>query len=184
MDEQPSEKVCPTCGGPVKQVCQSKWKIGCGRFCSMKCRPFGHTKRHGQAGAKPSPTYYSWRSMRVRCNNPGGTGYGLYGGRGIRVCDAWNASFEAFLADMGERPDGMTLDRIDVNGDYCPENCRWATQSQQNRNTRIVPRVIYRGEKIAVPDLADKLGVSTSCLKYRIKTGWPEEAWAKPSIRA
>lgn len=74
--------------------------------------------------------------MRARCNNPNTNGYANYGGRGISVCPVWQ-TFANFLADMGVRPDGMTLDRVDSDGDYEPGNCRWATASQQRRNRRI-----------------------------------------------
>ena len=82
--------------------------------------------------------------MRERCNNPRNQRYKDYGGRGIKVCDRWLHSFENFLADMGEVPPGLTLDRIDNNGNYEPGNCRWATRTEQGRNTR---RVIMTIEK-------------------------------------
>jgi hypothetical protein len=82
-----------------------------------------------------SPTYMSWKAMRARCNNPNAQFYYSYGARGVRVCERWD-SFAAFLEDMGERPEGRTLDRIDVNGDYEPNNCRWATPVQQRANRR------------------------------------------------
>lgn len=83
------------------------------------------------------PLYHTWENMRQRCNNPNNTGYQWYGGRGITVCERWD-SFANFVADMGKRPDGMTLDRIDVNGNYEPDNCKWSTQTEQMRNQRLM----------------------------------------------
>ena len=83
-----------------------------------------------------TPTYKTWEMMIQRCTNQKYDGFGEYGGRGIAVCERWRNSFEDFLADMGLRPSGTTLDRKEVNGDYEPGNCRWATQSEQMRNTR------------------------------------------------
>lgn len=84
-------------------------------------------------GKHRTPTYRSWEGMKQRCRNPKATGYARYGGAGISVCERW-LKFENFLADMGERPEGTTLDRIDSSGDYEPGNCRWADRSAQNRN--------------------------------------------------
>lgn len=90
---------------------------------------------HGHAvSGYLTPTYISWRSMKQRCYDPGSTQYHWYGERGITVCDEWRNDYGQFLADMGERPEGLTLDRINPDGNYEPSNCRWATAQEQARN--------------------------------------------------
>ncbi len=96
-----------------------------------------HGLTHGHGGKENrSRTYNTWRSMKHRCNCQNAVNYHHYGGRGISVCDRWLNSFENFLADMGKRPDGTTIDRIDNDGNYEPGNCRWATHKQQYYNKR------------------------------------------------
>jgi AraC-like DNA-binding protein len=112
------------------------------RRAEITSRPFGqHQITHGHAiGSNGSATYRIWLGMRGRCRNPNNTRFSHYGGRGITVCDRWEptrgGSFENFLADMGERPEGKSIDRIDNDGNYEPGNCRWATQSEQVKNQR------------------------------------------------
>ena len=108
--------------------------------CLQKEEMSKRTKKHGQShgqGSKWQPTrsYRSWKAMRTRCTNPNHKYYYNYGGRGIKICDRWD-SFENFFADMGERPEGMTMDRIDNDGNYEPSNCCWSTPKQQRKNQR------------------------------------------------
>lgn len=106
-----------------------------------------------------TPTYISWLNMTRRCGSIGATGYLYYGGRGIRVCSDWK-KFENFYRDMGKRPEGTTLDRIDCNGNYEPSNCRWASHSVQRSNTRKTKLFNYNGEMLTMTDIAKKLKLS------------------------
>lgn len=106
---------------------------GCLRVDVVRAR----STTHGQtSGKKVSPEYVSWAAMITRCGNPNQKDWHSYGGRGIIVCERWRESFENFLEDMGKKPKGLTLDRIDVNGNYEPGNCRWATSQEQTANKR------------------------------------------------
>lgn len=95
--------------------------------------------KHYQHKLSSHPLYHTWENMRARCNNPNNTGYRWYGARGIKVCKKWN-DFAKFVKDIGEKPEGMTLDRIDNNGNYEPDNVRWVNQVKQGRNARLNKR--------------------------------------------
>lgn len=122
------------------------------------------------------PLYGLWSSMLTRCYNKSRNSYKHYGGRGIKVCDRWlpeNKGFENFLNDMGPRPSlKHTIDRIDVNGDYCPENCRWATIIQQSNNKTDSVLVYYMGRRVYLKDICKKLRMNYSTVAHQLLKGF------------
>jgi hypothetical protein len=124
-----------------------------------------------------NPTYTTWASMKGRCLNPNDGSYPRYGGRGITVCDRWRDSFEAFLADMGERPTHHhSLERIDNDGPYAPGNCRWATKVEQARNRRSSHLVTFNGETKTMAEWADATGLSQHLVERRLNAqSWTPE---------
>lgn len=133
---------------------------------------------HGHTGrGTRSSEYNSWDGMNQRCHNTKNPSYRKYGGRGIRVCARWRASFANFIADMGRKPSPQhSIDRIDNDGNYEPGNCRWATLSQQNSNMqRSKGALVYKGECGTFQYWAAKLGVTPSALCRRLNAGWSLE---------
>lgn len=123
------------------------------------------------SGEVNTPTYYTWAGMKARCLNPNHTAYANYGGRGVKVCNRWN-SFENFLADMGHRPDGMELDRVDPNGDYAPGNCRWVTRIENIQNRRNTRTLTIDGDTRTWVEWAAFADITRGALKQRLKRGW------------
>lgn len=126
---------------------------------------------HGQWRQNRS-TYQCWQDMKQRCFNERHKQIPNYGGRGVKVTDEWVQSFQQFFADMGPKPAGMTLDRIDNNGPYCQQNCRWATLKTQNNNKRTCVYIEFRGRSQTLTQWANEIGVHYTTLKFRIKSGW------------
>jgi len=144
------------------------------RFAALR----GDQPKHGPS----SPTYYSWRAMRARCNDPNDPNYKNYGGRGIIVCARWN-DFRLFLEDMGDRPRGTTLDRIDVDGNYSPENCRWATLTEQPRHRTAPYRIRIDGVTRTLAEWCEVAGTPYGTARDRIVRGWtPRDAIFNSSV--
>lgn len=127
---------------------------------------------HVRHGYKGTPTYESWRAAIYRCHNKDSKDFPKYGARGIVVCQQWRDSFESFLEYMGDRPPGTTLDRYpDVNGNYEPGNCRWATDVEQARNRRTSVYVVWNGKRTHLADVAAELGITYGAAFMRLKRG-------------
>ncbi len=123
-----------------------------------------------------TPTYKVYKAMKKRCRNVNTADYVNYGGRGIRVCDRWLNSFDNFLEDMGERPSPLhTINRIDNDGNYCPENCEWQTRKQQNNNTRKNHMLTYQGKTQSLAMWCDELHLRYHKIKKRLYRGWSIE---------
>jgi len=137
-------------------ICECGEKTTCrgehlrnGLISSCGCLAIEMQTKHGMAR---TPIYWVWQNMKDRCNNPNNPQFSDYGGRGVKVCDRWMAKFEHFHADMGDCPQGMTLDRIDNNRGYCKDNCQWSTRRNQvlnRRNTKLYT-----------------VGIKTMCVKH------------------
>lgn len=141
------------------------------------------TKHGHKTNRKPSPEYTSWSLMRDRCNNKNNKNYYRYGGRGISVCEQW-VDFNNFYKDMGNRPVGTTLERIDSNKNYCPENCCWATRKQQSRNRDYCKTVIFEGKSEKLFELAERFGIDLQLVHQRLSRGWTVDRAIKQTPRS
>lgn len=142
--------------------------------------------KHGESwsgGATTrTPEYVAWINMLGRCTSPNYTGFALYGGRGIRVCERWLTSYSAFLADMGRRPTpAHSLDRVDADGNYEPGNCRWATESQQQRNRRNNRMITAFGQTKCLAEWSESTGIKRETIAVRIKSGHAPERALDPT---
>lgn len=173
-------------------ICQCGVKFSCklahiksGNTSSCGCynkQPDAHAGiKHGYAKGPKRNTYAIWAGMKDRCLNLNNPRYSSYGGRGITVCERW-IKFEGFLEDMGEKPQGRSLDRVDNNRGYSKENCRWATPIEQQCNTRFNKRIEFNGEKLTLSQWSRRLGSTNDWfVGNRLKLGWtPEEAVSTP----
>lgn len=138
------------------------------------------TLRHGMSGHR---IYRIWSGMLARCHTPSASGYANYGGRGITVCDRWR-SFDNFFADMGEAwHEGATIDRVNNDAGYSPENCRWSSRKEQNRNQRDLIFLEFNGQRKCVSAWAEDLGMPSASIRARVKRGWSVEKTLLTPIR-
>lgn len=165
--------------GATTRVPGNALRVGRVLSCGCAKRDNMPALRHGMADTR---IHRSWMSMLGRCERPTDTAFQNYGGRGIKVCDRWH-TFEHFAADMGPMPDTHTLDRIDVNGNYEPSNCRWATYHEQSLNTRRNVVLEFEGQRRTLGEWATLIGVGRSTLAARLKGGWDEaRALSTPTL--
>lgn len=159
--------------GNVKVVVGCKLTGGYTRSCGCLNRETAQNlfRKHGMRNSR---IYNCWRGMNQRCHNSSAPAYRNYGGRGISVCDEWRNSFEAFYAWSMKNgyTDQLTIERIDVNGGYCPENCCWANMKVQQNNRTNNRIVSFSGKTQTVMQWADEVGVKAGTLYYRLNQGW------------
>lgn len=158
------------CGGDTVALAYNL-RSGNSRACGHCRKPTPGTLRHGHTWETgKSPTYYSWRAMKRRCRDSNRENARYYVGRGIDYDPRWEL-FDHFLADMGERPEGMTLERQDNDKGYSKENCVWATPKRQTRNRSITIQVTFEGETMPLGDWAERLGIDYRVLYRRLLHG-------------
>ena len=163
--------------GTVKEMYIGHVLQGRSRSCGCLHREViaaAATKRNTTHGMYGTSVYTTWKSMIDRCCNPNHHAYSHYGGRGISVCEQW-AEFESFYRGMGARPAGRSLDRINNDHGYSPDNCRWATQVIQNRNRRDNVRMTLNGTTKTAAEWAEQLSIKRSLLYDRHRAGWTDE---------
>lgn len=142
--------------------------VSCGCYIAEKVKkPRTHGKRHTRA-------WKIWSGIKQRCLNPKNSAYKRYGGRGITICDKW-LMLEGFLEDMGEPPEGMSIDRKENDKGYCKDNCRWATDTQQARNTSANRIITIGNEKNTLAEWCEILGIKYTTAHSRLRRGWSAE---------
>jgi hypothetical protein len=174
---------CGNCKEVVVGALQSGQTVSCGCYRHEVNQAVTRKNARTTCFNHSHELHSVWWSMHVRCYNTSNKRFARYGGRGITVCDRWK-SFENFLQDMGERPSVKhSIDRINNDGNYCPENCRWATNKEQGNNTSKTRLVCYEGELLSITQLAEKHGILVGTLWARLKRGMELEQAIKTPLR-
>lgn len=158
--------------GTVKSVAAHAVISGKSKSCGCNRRRKGQNKTHG---LRNHPLYKTWMAMKYRCLTVTAHNYHLYGGRGISICDRWLESVVNFYNDMfNGYQKGLHLDRIDVNGNYCPENCRWVTGTENNNNKRVNWKVSFDGRTHTPTEWGSELGIKANTIQSRKRKGWTD----------
>jgi hypothetical protein len=144
--------------------------LSSGHTRSCGCVRKGVNKRHGMS---ETAEYRSWCKMKARCYDRNDKRYQNYGGRGIAVCSRWRNSFENFFEDMGPRPEGYSLERIDNDGIYEPSNCIWVPIENQSRNRSTVRWIEFKGKRMSIADWSREMDIGFATLRFRLDHGWP-----------
>lgn len=168
-----------TCG-TKRKVYGADLKRGMSKSCGCLTKEVAAAQKETH-GLSTHKAYKSWIEMKSRCLNPRNTGFKDYGGRGITICAEWE-TFECFWQDMGDTwQEGLSIDRIETNGNYEPSNCKWSTPKEQGNNRRTnVMVTLPDGRRMTVTQAADEHGVDRRAVYSRIRYGWPQSEWFKP----
>lgn len=161
--------VCTCSCGGSKEIGSQQLLSGRAGSCGCVRSEKSAARRRTHGGSK-SREHLIWKAMRQRCLNSKCPAYANYGGRGIKVCERWH-SFAMFLADMGRAPDGLTIERVNNDGPYSPDNCRWATRAEQTRNTRKNRFLTHDGRTLHVSEWARVVGIQRTTIEGRLKRG-------------
>jgi hypothetical protein len=159
--------LCECDCGKTVVVVSGNLRNGVSKSCG--CWNLNSLSGRAKHNLSKSGTYRTWKHMMARCYNKKDARYKYYGGRGVSICERWQ-DFVAFYEDMGDKPDGYSIERIDNNGNYEPSNCEWATIAEQNRNNRRTVKIEYDGQTRCMSEWARLLGVPKMTFSYRIKT--------------
>lgn len=163
--------------GILKKVRRDGLLSGNTKSCGCLKIEIASKIKHGHCAKKITREYNSWNTMKMRCHNKNNPRHKDYGERGITVCDRWKYSFENFISDMGECPEGRSIDRKDNDKGYFPENCEWATNREQSRNTRKNIVITYNCETMVIKDWAKKFSICEGSLRYWILKMNKEMEW-------
>ena len=174
--------ICRCDCGNETIVAASDLTSGNTRSCGCLHKEMLHMRflTHGES---KTSTYFTWCLMKERCLNPNNKKYKDYGARGIMVCAEWRESYENFVRDMGHRPVGCSIERIDNNGNYEPDNCRWATPTEQSSNRRSNIWIEWNGEKMILGKAIKLSGLPRKAVEHRLRRGWGLERALKTPLR-